>query len=152
MHEGTPLNVSSRTVAIDLDSPVSPFGNCECMKGIDLDDLSGAANSFHVLPSAVLPSKGTKLVDSRDQAAIVRQNDLGGTTRARKVTEDTVKEVFASGLFSMSEIVFDKTHHYAIVSYAFLCGSLCGNGAGLVLEKDGNEWKITSRQCGGWVS
>ena len=59
--------------------------------------------------------------------------------------------VFASGMLSLSEIVFDRTHHHAVVSYAFVCGGLCGNGSTLILEKDGDSWKV-KKTCGGWIS
>lgn len=63
-----------------------------------------------------------------------------------------VRNAFEHGLFSVSEIVFDKEYLHAIVSYGFRCGLLCGSGATVVLEKMGNEWKIADGACGGWIS
>jgi hypothetical protein len=74
------------------------------------------------------------------------------TMRKGKSVEKAVKEAFANGLFSMSEIAFDKSHRHAVVAYRFWCGALCGNGRTLVFEKAGNEWKNTERKCGGWIS
>ncbi len=69
-----------------------------------------------------------------------------------KVTEhqldDSVKKAFETGLFTLSEIVFDKQHRRAVVAYSFVCGGLCGNGNTLVLKKIGQRWKI-SKRCGG---
>jgi hypothetical protein len=42
--------------------------------------------------------------------------------------------------------------HYAVVSYRFWCGSLCGNGSTLVFEKFDGEWRRTDRRCGEWIS
>jgi hypothetical protein len=36
---------------------------------------------------------------------------------------------------SLKEIAFDKDRHYAVVSYSFWCGSLCGHGKTMVFEK-----------------
>lgn len=42
----------------------------------------------------------------------------------------------------MSEIAFDKERHFAAVKYSFWCGSLCGHGRTLVLEKVNGKWQI----------
>jgi hypothetical protein len=55
------------------------------------------------------------------------------------------------GLATLSEIRFDKQHKHAIVSYGFYCGSLCGNGGAVVLEKVDGAWRRKS-QCGDWIS
>ena len=89
------------------------------------------------------------LVDPKKYA---RSNDPSNTIPKGKCVEDAVKDAFASGLFSMSEIAFDKGHHYGVVSYAFWCGVMCGNGSTIVFEKVNGEWKNANRGCGGWVS
>ena len=58
----------------------------------------------------------------------------------------------ASGRFSRSEIVFDQAHSRALVSYAFVGGSFCGNRGTWLLEKVDGVWKIKDRDSGGWVS
>lgn len=72
-----------------------------------------------------------------------------------KVTDEqldqSVKQAFRTGLFTLSEIAFDKEHRRAVVSYSFVCGMLCGHGNTMVLKKLGQNWKIAKR-CGGWVS
>jgi hypothetical protein len=65
---------------------------------------------------------------------------------------DPVEEAFANGLFTLSEIAFDTESNRALVSYSFICGSLCGSGNTWVFEKIGGEWKRVDRSCGGWVS
>jgi hypothetical protein len=65
--------------------------------------------------------------------------------------DQSLKRAFGSALFELSEIVFDKEHRRAVVSYSFVCGELCGNGSTLVLNKVGQGWKVAKR-CGGWVS
>jgi hypothetical protein len=72
--------------------------------------------------------------------------------RHGRPVDNAVSNAFAHGLFSMSEIVFDRGHLHAIVMYGFHCGLLCGNGATLVLDKVSGEWKVRDLACGGWVS
>jgi hypothetical protein len=71
-------------------------------------------------------------------------------TAAAKI-DDSVKQAFQTGLFTLSEIVFDKDHRRAVVTYSFVCGTLCGNGDTLLLKKVGQHWRVAKR-CGGWIS
>jgi len=144
------LNVSDVTYPLDPKSQRSGM-NCDCLQDIYLED-SSAFRSFHELTADILPVKKMVLVDPRSQARIVRDNDPDKSMRMGKSVDQAVRDAESAGLFSLSEIAFDREHRYAIVSYSFWCGSLCGNGATLVLEKTGDRWKVTDRQCGGWIS
>lgn len=122
------------------------------MNGIQLENLAGLAHSFHDLTPEVLPAKNIKLVDPKQQSKIVRDNDPDKTRREGKSVHSAVEGAFATALFSMSEIAFDRGRSHAVVSYHFWCGSLCGNGATLIFQKVDGEWKKTGRNCGGWIS
>jgi hypothetical protein len=100
------------------------------------------------------------LVDPDAQTQTVKENDpqklvKRGIEDGEKVTDeqigDAVKTAFKTGLFTLSEIVFDARHRNAVVSYSFYCGELCGHGNLVILKKVGAKWKI-KKQCGGWVS
>jgi hypothetical protein len=130
----TALNVSQTTYPLDPSSPMDGLQDAECLKGIHLENLAVVSHSFHELPPDVLPGKKMKLVDPRKQTKIVRSNDP------------------STALFSMSEIAFDKDRRFAVVSYRFWCGSLCGNGSTLVFEKVKGEWRNANRNCGSWIS
>jgi hypothetical protein len=151
-HEPGLLNVSATTYPLDSISPMNRLLDEECLKGIKLEKLDEVGRSFHDLTADVLPGENMRLVDPSKQTTIVRGNDPDKTMRKGKSVDSAVKEAFATGLFSISEIAFGEGHHCAVVSYRFWCGSLCGNGAALVFEKVGGEWKRTDRNCGGWVS
>jgi len=142
----TSLNISSATFPFSLDRV-----SCECLQGIDLPALLNASRSSHDLPTTVL-LRNMKLVDGKQRIAIVRGNDPDRTIADSRSVNQAVRNAFAHGLFSMSEIVFDKQYFHAIVSYGFRCGLLCRSGATVVLEKMGDEWKIADRACGGWIS
>ena len=124
------LNISVTTTPLsDRD-----FRNCECFDHINLENLSAAFHTSHRLINAILPTKQMKLVDEDDQSSLVRTNDPGKTIGEGKAIKDAVDIAFDTGLFSMSEIAFDKDHRHAVVSYSFWCGLLCGNGATLIFE------------------
>jgi hypothetical protein len=146
------LNVSATTVPLNPDSPTSGLSRDGCLQGVQLENLDGASHSFHELPPEILLGTNAKLVDPKKHAKIAHANDPDKTMRQGKSVEDAVKGAFANGLFSMTEVGFDKDHHYAVVGYSFWCGSLCGHGRTLVFEKVNGVWRNANRTCGGWVS
>jgi hypothetical protein len=145
------LNVSAETYPLDPHASTTGFDQPGCLKSVRLDNLSAVSHSYHELPAEVLPSKAMRIVDPKAQARIVHSNDPSNTIRKGEPVKDAVQAAFTTGLFSVSEIAFDKEHHFAGVSYRFWCGSLCGNGSSLVFEKVTGEWQKV-RNCGGWDS
>jgi hypothetical protein len=119
---------------------------------MELQSIANAARSFRVLTGDVLGGKNIRLVDADKQAVTVQNNDPSNSLRERKSVETAVNRVFSTGLFSVSEIAFDKDHRRALVSYSFVCGSLCGSGGVWLFEKVEGAWKKSERVCGGWVS
>jgi hypothetical protein len=144
------LNVSVRTYPFEMNS----FSNeniAGCLKGIKLDNLPAIQNAYHELTNDILLVKNLTLVDPTKHSKIVRKNDPSITIAKGKSVNDAVSDAFSSALFSMSEIAFDQNRNYAVISYSFYCGSLCGNGATLLLKKENGEWKL-SRSCSNWIS
>lgn len=151
-NETASLNVAAQTYPLDASFPLSGLSNAECLKGIQLENLSTVSSSFHDLPPGILVSKEMKLVDSKEQSKIVRANDPSVTIRAGTPVDNAVNNAIFTGLFSMSEIAFDKTRQFAVVSFSFWCGALCGHGSTLIFQKVGKDWKQTDRNCGAWIS
>ena len=145
------LNVSNRTLPLEVTSDSTALINCSCDGGIPPETLVKASLSFHRLTPAILP-KEVRLVDPEKQDVSVRANDPQNTKGKGKSVEGAVANAFANGLFSLSEIAFDSEHKHALVRFTFVCGSLCGNGTTALFEKVGGQWNRTDRRCGGWVS
>jgi hypothetical protein len=159
--------VKSTEGSLNLADTTYPLGssgmfgvNEGCLKEIKLEPVDKSAIAVHRLDPAVALSAKMKLVNSDEQEKMIRGNDPqiiikdaieGGGKVSDKQIEDSVKRAFETGLFSFSEIGFDKEHRSAVVEYSFVCGSLCGGGSTLALKKSGGKWKIR-RRCGGWVS
>jgi hypothetical protein len=143
----SPLNVSNRTFRLDRG-----LSDCDCLKGIEPQSIENAANSFHILTGDVLGRKSIRFVDAGKQAVVIHSNDPDNPIREGKRVEAAVNEAFSTGLFSVSEIAFDKEHRRALVSYSFVCGSLCGSGGVWLFEKVDGLWKKSEHACDGWVS
>lgn len=74
-----------------------------------------------------------------------------GKGSQKKQIRDSVNQAFRTGLFTLSEIAFDKRHQYAVLAYSFDCGMLCGHGDTIILKKVGEKWKQV-KTCRIWIS
>jgi len=149
------LNIADTTESPDQDA----LDDTACVKGLDVDKTHRAI-SVHKLDSLAAGDPQLALVHHDGQEQLIEQNDPQKLLKRaiddhQKVMEqeldNSIKKAFETGLFTLSEIVFDRQHRHAVVTYSFVCGGLCGSGNRLVLKKVGRKWKITKR-CGGWVS
>ncbi|MBS1851301.1 MAG: hypothetical protein JST79_10345 [Acidobacteria bacterium] len=123
----------------------------KCLGGIELENFE-QAQLVHVLSGNVKFPANVTLVDEKKQRGLIRNNDPHRTMRQGKSVEDAVALAFTSGLLTLSEVIFDKTHHFAVMRFTFVCGELCGHGEVLVFQKTSKGWVRTTRSCGGWVS
>jgi hypothetical protein len=151
------LNLADKTVPLDQAGPLSDE---ECVKRLKLENSGQSAPFVHQLDQAVALNSKMVLVDPDLQQKKVTENDPqklmkraidGGEQVSEKEIDSSVKQAVETGLFTLSEIVFDKAHKHALVEYSFVCGELCGNGEKLVLERAGRKWRI-SKRCGRWIA
>ena len=144
--ESSPLNVAETTVPFAVGSLTH-----DCLQDIKLDNVPAASHSFHELTEEVVSKTNARLVDPKKHSKIARANDPDKTMREGKSVKDAVQGAFATGLFSMSEIAFDKEQRYAVVSYGFWCGALCGHGGTVLFKKVNGAWRA-ERDCARWIS
>src|SRR4051812_32328978 len=85
------LNIAATTHPLDPNASTTGFDQPECLRGVELENLSSAANSYHELPEDVLTSKGMRLVDPKKQARIVHSNDPSTTIRKGEPVKDAVE-------------------------------------------------------------
>jgi hypothetical protein len=144
------INLAVQTTPLEK---TGVFGDEDCEKGLDIEPATPAVvHRFRQQDLAQLGSSRTfTLVDKDRQEQEVRSNDPEKTVGDGRTIDDAVRNGFAHGLATLSEIRFDKGHKHAIVSYGFFCGSLCGNGGTVVLEKIDGEWRRKSN-CHDWIS
>lgn len=149
--DGT-LNLANITEPIESSDPA-------CFQTLDVNKAQASTSIVHRIDPSLVANTRIALVDPDLQQQAIKANDpqdlvkraLGG----QRVTDDELKHsedaAIASGLFQLSEIIFEGGHRRAVVSYSFVCGELCGNGNTLLLKKTGQTWKVIKR-CDGWVS
>jgi len=142
------FNLAKHTYPLDLSNEKR---NDECLKGIDLDAAPPESVIHEFDPKTPLRENIT-LVDPEEQERSVKENDPSRTIRQGQPVRQAVDRAFAAGLLTLSEVAFDKTHQYAVMSFRFVCGRKCGHGATLVFQKQHGQWKELKRDCGGWVS
>jgi hypothetical protein len=144
--ESSPLNVATTTVPFAKDSATN-----DCLQDIKLENVPAVSHSFHELTEEVVSKTDARLVNPKEHSKIAHANDPEKTMKEGKSVDDAVRGAFASGLFSMSEIAFDKERRYAVVSYSFWCGTLCGQGATVLFKKVNGVWRA-ERYCTRWIS
>jgi hypothetical protein len=143
-------------INLSIQTSLFPIGGAfdarDCGKEFDLElVVAGVVHRFRLADLSQLGSDKIGLVDPERGRKDVADNDPGKTIGEGRSIEDAVRNGFAHGLVTVSEIRFDKAHTHAIVSYGFFCGGLCGNGGTVILEKVDGAWQRKS-QCGGWIS
>jgi hypothetical protein len=131
--------LSDKTFPLDLSNLPKESA---CLRGIKLEDAEAAGKRNHALGPQVLRSNVIRLVNAQQESAILRQRDADAVNLKR----DASGMMADLGVLALSEIAFDKTHHFAVIRYVFICGSHCNSGAIVVLEKAGTQWTGTIRR------
>ena len=107
-----------------------------CVRGLDAGVAKGSASIVHRIAPSIVADTKIVLVDSDRQQAAIKENDPQNLMRKaiddhQKITDEqldhSIKSAFDTGLFTLSEIAFDREHRRAAVNYSFVCGGLCGN-------------------------
>ena len=143
------LNLAKRTSALEVSKEMSEEG---CLKEINLDATAYSDSVVHEFDSKTPLRENITIVDPEEQNKAVKEVDPSRTMRRSTPVNRAVANAFAIGLLTLSEVGFDKTHQYAVMSFSFVCGGPCGHGATLVFEKRNGHWKELKRDCGGWIS
>lgn len=151
----TVLNVADKTEALDLSD------DKDCRKGIDFDPGNTSMSIVHRLDERVTKMKeNTVLVNGELQQKKVEENDPqklmkraidDGERVTEKQLDSSLRDAFAAGIFTFSEIAFDKRHQRAVLAYSFVCGGLCGHGNTIVLKRVGEKWRRV-KTCRSWIS
>jgi hypothetical protein len=143
--------------------PLTPPGalfNGACPKTSQPQVAQDLTSIVHHLDAALVLNLKIALVDPGPQEEKIKKGDPAILMKRviddrqevpQKQIDDATERAVKNGLLTLSEIIFNKKHNRALVSYSFVCGELCGYGNVLVLTKVGEKWKIY-KTCEGWVS
>lgn len=139
------VRLSNQTYPLDV-------GDCET-KDLDLENADPlVVHRFHKPDLSKLGRDNLSLVDPVKQLSKVAKNDPQKTTRAGKSVDEALRNSFAVEMTSVSEIRFDRKHEHAVVTWRFVCGTVCGSGAGAVMEKEDGEWRFSEHGCSIWMA
>jgi len=136
--------LANRTFSFDLSSVAK---DAPCLHDLQFEEARKSGSVVHLLTSNVLRGRSIPLVGVQEESEILKQRDAKKTTQSTKSKTDGSIAPIDLGILALSEVIFDKTHHYAVLRYVFLCGSRCNSGAVIVLEKVGSQWAPTRRAC-----
>ena len=99
-----------------------------------------------------------KLIRKLNRIESPKRIDLSQITQTGKYTlvtrpefNDTTDNKRRIGAMTMSRVAFSADNNRGVFYYDFVCGSLCGGGSLVFIEKEGKEWKIVG-QREMWVS
>ena len=133
------INLANQTAPLHLEGPTASGG---CNPGFDLEPNPHPV--LHLIDPKVAKGMHVTLVDPATQQALLKKSE--GLS-----PEESEHRGFQNGLFTLSEMAFDKDHRRVVVSYSYVCGENCGHGETLILSKTAGKWKINA-MCGEWVT
>lgn len=149
------LNLANTTEP--LEQPAAPLGR-GCPKTSSPQVPDAAVPVVHRLDPAVTLNLKVDLVDPErlkdkiktgDPAILMKRVIDGRENMPEKEIDDATERAVKNGLYTLSEVVFNKEHSRALVSYDFVCGELCGHGSVFLLKKVGEKWKV-HKTCQEW--
>jgi hypothetical protein len=129
--------LSNRTFPLDVSKLEK---DAVCLHGIELERTEASKKASHPVPHDLLKnSNPIRLVDADEEAAVLKQRD-------HSPAKNSSADDGSLGVLALSEIVFDKSHRFAVMKYVILCGTHCNSGAIMVLEKVEGHWVGTTRR------
>jgi hypothetical protein len=149
------LNLANTTEPLD-QAPASLGRGCS---NTSARQISGASDSVvhHLDPVVTLnlrvdlvdPGRLEEKIKNGDPAILMKRVIEDRENVPQKEIDDATERAVQNGLFTLSEVAFNKQHNRALVSYDFVCGELCGHGSVLLLRKVGGNWKV-HKTCQEW--
>lgn len=141
-------SLSRRTFPLDLSGIAK---DAACLHGLDLESPTASGNAGHLLGAEAVRGTSIRLLNADEEFAALKERDADSASHSDEPRRDTASLTSDPGILALSEIVFDKTHQFAVLKYVFLCGSRCNSGAILVLEKTGGSWLPKRLPCNGSI-
>ena len=120
-----------------------------------LDDILTLGNfeaNFPVDTSWIRLIRKLNQIDNPKRLDLSKISQTGNYTLVSdsefKDTTDNKRKI---GMMTLSRVAFSENYERAVFYYTFICGSLCGWGSIVFVERKGEKWKIIGKR-GMWVS
>jgi len=147
MGEGdSPINVAT-TAKAPMPDQIRQYNDCAGNGGDErIHWTTGTTDAD--LKRALSPIARVRLVDPdqwhpRDPHALIAEG---------KSVDAAVEAGVDGGLMIFSAISFNEAHDVAMLSFSFVCGSLCGHGGAVMFNKTPSGWLQSRKQCSSWIS
>jgi hypothetical protein len=128
--EPTPISFSDRTLPLVLNPPDKDA----CLQEIGFKISGKTTHTSHLIPASIASNRPMYIVDPNDYDLKDRR----------------------SGLLSVSEIGFDKGHHFAVFTFKLvqigLGGGMYMRGGTLVFRRVNDKWKRENSNCLDWMT
>jgi hypothetical protein len=122
-----------------------------CLQGVHLEMVGKSGEGGHLLGPEVLRNHSIRTIGEQDEPALLKQQEKGADAASTNSDGNGSGTPKDPGILALSGILFDTSHHFAVIKYVFLCGTHCNSGGILVLEKVENRWSVKRRPCDGSV-
>jgi hypothetical protein len=113
--------------------------NAPCLRNLQLQNPEEAKNAYHSIDPGVLRGKSIRLVGTDEESTILKQRDLYVSSHPDSAKNVSMQDTYL-GVAEFSELVFDKTHRFALLKYVLRYGTHFNGGGILVLEKVDSHW------------
>ena len=138
------LGMQPVTVPFKIDTPFgierSVSGPKGCLHNLKLQPRSG---EVHRLPPEIMQFGAPESVTRRIAAA-------GKLLPQSKRSKGTGPDGWVLTKFTLSEIAFDVTHHYAVFTFSADCNCRGGQGGTILYELHGRKWTESKIFCDAW--
>ena len=122
-------SLSRRTFPLNLSGIAK---DAACLQGLDLERPAASGDAGHLLGAEAVRGTSIRLLNADEEFAALKERDADAASHSDEPRRDTARLTSDPGILALSEIVFDKTHQFAVIKYVFLCGTHCNSGAILV--------------------
>ena len=130
--------------------PAEPFDLGEaCTRAIS--PAHGNGREIHRIDSAHVDGLDIALVDPELPDKILANRDSGNWSKdtrwkaSKEAYNHAFNQAFPTGLYWLSEVLFDESCERAIVTHGFVCNLLCGQSETVLFQKSAEEWQRADR-------
>jgi hypothetical protein len=144
--DGAPMNVAN-SAARPTPEDIAQYS--ECASGGAESSVRWITDTTDAdLNSALSSLPRVKLVDPKHWQPV----DPGNLIAKGQSVGTAVNAGIDNGLMTLSVISFNEAHDTAMLTFSFVCGSLCGHGGAVMFKKTPEGWVQSKEPCSSWMS
>lgn len=142
--EGNAVNLANVTTRFDAPSEDVLM----CAPSVLLTTAATRHFRTQTFAQEDFPVAPIRVVNPDIQHLLVRDRDPSRNISGEGNIDEAIRDAFEAGLLQVSDIGFDITGQRAVLTFSFSCGTLCGHAGTAMLERRGERWVRSPRDCG----